>query len=202
MSRTDAPPPAGTGVTDPATSPGPAPDGFAYQPPAVTTIEISKEYLHFSSAHFTIFSATEREDLHGHTFNVTAEVTAAVGPDGLAFDYNLLKNELKAVCDWLDEKVLLPTRSPHLSLRREHLFEGTEYIVARFNGEDLPFLERDVLLLPVRNVAVEELAPWVLQTLVAIPGITALDLHAMTIRVSSGAGQWAQAHWHGEHPGR
>ena len=30
---------------------------------ALTTIEISKDYLHFNSAHFTIFSAAEREDL-------------------------------------------------------------------------------------------------------------------------------------------
>ena len=31
----------------------------------LTTIEIDKENLKFSAAHFTIFSGTERERLHG-----------------------------------------------------------------------------------------------------------------------------------------
>ena len=31
-------------------------------------IEIAKQALNFSAAHFTIFSQTEREDLHGHNF--------------------------------------------------------------------------------------------------------------------------------------
>ncbi|MFK7912820.1 MAG: 6-pyruvoyl tetrahydropterin synthase family protein [Pseudomonadales bacterium] len=163
-----------------------------------TTIEISKDYLHFSSAHFTIFSSTEREDLHGHTFYVTATVTAAVGDNGLAFDYNVLKNKLKALCDELDEKVLLPEHSPHLTLERARLFDDVEYIVARFNGEALPFLPRDVLLLPVRNVAVEELAPWVLAQLRSDPSIAALDIEHILLRVSSGPGQWAGAHWHAD----
>ena len=42
----------------------------------LTTINICKEALKFSGAHFTIFSATDRERLHGHNFRVRAEVTA------------------------------------------------------------------------------------------------------------------------------
>ena len=38
----------------------------------LTTIELSKEYLKFSAGHFTVFSATERERLHGHNFSVSA----------------------------------------------------------------------------------------------------------------------------------
>ncbi len=161
----------------------------------VTSIEISKDYLHFSSAHFTIFSETEREDLHGHTFYVTATVRAEVGDNGLAFDYNILKNKLKALCDQLDEKVLLPEQSPHLHIRYECLLDNTQYLIATFNGEQLPFLPRDVLLLPVRNVAVEELAPWFLARLQADEQIVALNLMQLLVRVSSGPGQWAGATW-------
>ncbi|MBX3706252.1 MAG: 6-carboxytetrahydropterin synthase [Pseudomonadales bacterium] len=163
--------------------------------PAVTTIEISKDYLHFNSAHFTIFSATDREDLHGHTFYVTASIDCTVGDDGLAFDYNLVKTRLKALCDELDEKVLLPERSPHLKLRRE-----ADYLVAEFAAERIPFLPRDVLTLPVRNITVEELAPWLLARLRADPAIAGLRLSRMLIRVSSGPGQWAGAEW--RHPPR
>ncbi len=158
--------------------------------PSSTTIEISKEYLHFSSAHFTIFSESERENLHGHNFYVTATVTAPVGNNGLAFDYNLLKTKLKALCEGLDEKVLLPQHSPHLDIS-----ESGGYVVAQFGDERLPFLPRDVLQLPVRNIAVEELAPWFLDELLADEEVQALDLIRLLIRVSSGPGQWAGATW-------
>ncbi len=164
---------------------------------SLTSIEISKDYLHFNSAHFTIFSATEREDLHGHTFYVTATVDSPVGDDGLAFDYNLFKTRLKELCDELDEKVLLPERSPYLRLRHE-----PDYLVAEFAGERIPFLPRDVLTLPVRNITVEELAPWFLQRLRANDTIAALSISRILIRVSSGPGQWAGAQWTAASPDR
>ncbi|MDZ7670491.1 MAG: 6-carboxytetrahydropterin synthase [Gammaproteobacteria bacterium] len=161
--------------------------------PTVSTIEISKDYLHFNAAHFTLFSASEREDLHGHTFYVTAEVDSPVGEDGLAFDYNLFKSALEDLCSELDEKVLLPERSPYLTL--EHS-EG--YLIARFADERIPFLPRDVLTLPVRNITVEELAGWFLERVRTQPAIAALDLIRVQIRVSSGPGQWAGAQWHNQ----
>jgi 6-pyruvoyltetrahydropterin/6-carboxytetrahydropterin synthase len=161
--------------------------------PAVSTIEISKDYLHFNAAHFTLFSATEREDLHGHTFYVAATVDSPVGDDGLAFDYNLFKTVLKALCHELDEKVLLPERSPYLTLERS---EG--YLVAAFADERIPFLPRDVLTLPLRNITVEELAPWFLERLRGEPRIAALQVTRLLVRVSSGPGQWAGAEWRQE----
>lgn len=159
-------------------------------PRHTSTIEISKEYLHFNAAHFTLFSATEREDLHGHTFYVSASVESPVGDDGLAFDYGLFKDVLAALCDQLDEKVLLPERSPWLELS-----EDGGYVVARFADERIPFLPRDVLTLPVRNITVEELAPWFLERVRARPEIAALPLTRLALRVASGPGQWASAEW-------
>jgi 6-pyruvoyltetrahydropterin/6-carboxytetrahydropterin synthase len=158
--------------------------------PVISTIEISKEYLHFNAAHFTIFSATEREDLHGHTFYATAEIDSPVGDDGLAFDYNLIKTRLESLCDELDEKVLLPERSPYLRLE-----QTDDYLVACFASERIPFLPRDVLTLPVRNITVEELAPWFLERLRAEPAIAGLAITRLLLRVSSGPGQWAGAEW-------
>jgi 6-pyruvoyltetrahydropterin/6-carboxytetrahydropterin synthase len=152
----------------------------------LTTIEISKDYLHFNSAHFTIFSASEREDLHGHTFYVRAYVRSPVDENGMAFDYNIVKDGLKRLCDHLDEKVLLPEQSPHLALSRE---DG--YVIAQFGNERMPFLPRDVLTLPVRNITVEELAPWFLGALEE--DVADLDLASLEIQVSSGPGQWASA---------
>lgn len=156
----------------------------------LTTIEISKEYLHFAAAHFTIFSATERENLHGHNFQVALNIEAHVGDDGLTFDYNILKTAVKALCDSLDEQVLMPTRSPHLSIE-----QGSEYTYVIFAGERIPFLARDLTLLPLRNITVEELSAYLLQKLRDNQAIAALDICAMVLKCSSGEGQWAVARW-------
>ena len=155
-----------------------------------TKISISKEYLHFSAAHFTIFSATERENLHGHNFFIEAEAIGEIGEDGLCFDYNALKDRLKELCDELDETTLLPGRSPHLAID-----ESNDGIVVRFGDERLSFLPRDVKVLDVRNVTVEELAHWFLHELRAGEGFDALPIDELTVRASSGPGQWASAEW-------
>ena len=156
----------------------------------LTRIEISKEYLNFSAGHFTLFSATERENLHGHNFQIRAAVTAAVGDDGLAFDYVVLKRVLKALCDQLDERVLLPQRSPHLRLEYQ---EGM--VLALFADERIPFLERDVLPLPIRNVTIEELAALLLTRLRDCPELVGQDIRGIELGVSSGLGQWAFSSW-------
>ncbi|MCZ6642938.1 MAG: 6-carboxytetrahydropterin synthase [Gammaproteobacteria bacterium] len=158
--------------------------------PGITTIEISKEQLHFSAAHFTLFSRTERENLHGHNFYVTAQVESPVGENGLAFDYNELKSTLKILCEELDEKVLLPEKSPYLDISNEG-----DYLIAKFADERIPFLPRDVLVLAVRNITVEELAPWFLQRVRQQDNFAALNITKLTIGVSSGPGQWARAAW-------
>lgn len=150
------------------------------------TLEIVKDYLHFSSGHFTIFSATSRENLHGHNFFVGCTVEAEVGDDGLCFDYSIIKRQLEAFCEEFDERMLLPGRSPHLSIDRDG-----DMIIARFAEERIPFLARDALILPVRNVTIEELARHITATLAASPAIAALAIHTLTIKVSSGPGQWA-----------
>jgi 6-pyruvoyltetrahydropterin/6-carboxytetrahydropterin synthase len=156
----------------------------------LTRFEISKEYLNFSAGHFTIFSATERENLHGHNFQVRCVLTAAVGDDGLSFDYVVLKRVLKELCDALDERVLLPERSPHLRIARE---EGR--VMACFGQEQIPFLVRDVLLLPLRNVTIEELAALLLGRLLERAEVAAMPLRGIELGVSSGRGQWAISHW-------
>ena len=163
--------------------------------PRRAAIEIAKEDMHFSAAHFTILSAGERENLHGHDFFVAATATGPVGDDGLCFDYNALKTRLRALCATLDEIVLLPARSPHLQVRAEG-----DQVAAHFGDEHLTFLRRDVRVLPLRNITVEELANWFLATLVADADVLALPIDALTVRVSSGPGQWAGAEWQRSEP--
>lgn len=157
----------------------------------LTTIEISKEDLKFSAAHFTVFSATERERLHGHNFRVRAQLSAPVNENGMCFNYQEIKSRLRRLCNTLDEYMLLPENSPHLAISEA----AGEYTV-RFANETLRFNTADTLLLPVRNTTVEELSDYLLRTLQS--GDTFFrdrDIVSFTLSVSSGDGQSGASHW-------
>ncbi|MBC2594043.1 6-carboxytetrahydropterin synthase [Ruficoccus amylovorans] len=159
--------------------------------PQLTTLELAKEHFKFSAGHFTIFSATDRENLHGHNWQVGVEITAEVGDNGLTFDYAVAKRQAEAYCAGLNERFLLPGRSPYLRI------EETETgITAIFGDERLPFLRRDVLVLPLRNVTVEELSGWLLGRFCEdLAARTELAIHAITVKVYSGPGQCATSCW-------
>ncbi len=157
---------------------------------ALTTIEIAKEYLSFSAAHFTIFSATSRERLHGHNFRVACSFTAPVGDDGLCFDYGIAKKRLKLICDELDELVLLPNRSPHLKITAT-----VDTVTARFGEDTMSFPMRDVRVLPIANITVEALAPYLLEQVRFAPELVDLPIQAIELKVSSGTNQWGSASW-------
>lgn len=160
----------------------------------LTTIDLSKEYLKFSAAHFTIFSATERERLHGHNFRVAASLTAPVGDNGMCFSYRILKDKLEGLCTALDEYMHLPAESPHLGISEC----GGQYVV-RFGSEELRFPCADTLLLPMRNVTVEEYARHLLERLLEDRElIERHGIRKVTIKVSSGPGQWGSCQWERE----
>lgn len=156
-----------------------------------TQIEVFKENMKFSAAHFTVFSATERERLHGHNFSVYAMIEAPVGDNGMCFSYVELKARLRRLCDELDEYLVLPAHSPYLTV----IDEGDEYRV-EFNGETMRFLSADTRLLPIRNSTVEEYSRYILQRVLDDDAfIEASGIRRIEIRVSSGPGQRGSASW-------
>lgn len=156
----------------------------------LSRIEISKQALNFSIAHFTIFSSVVRENLHGHNFQIQCHVTAVLGKDGLLFDYAILKKILRDMCDEIDEQVILPGNSPHLSISEEE-----DYVVALFNGERIPFLRRDVSILPIANTTVEEFSHYFLDKLVVHVELQGKGIKAYTVKISSSPGQYGVAEW-------
>ena len=153
-------------------------------------IEVAKQALNFSAAHFTIFSQTEREDLHGHNFQVECELTSPIDANGLIFDYSLIKRVVKELCDELDEKTILPEKSPYFQLEYTN-----DYIIGIYGQERIPFLPRDVITLPISNASVEELCHYLLEKMVNHPDIEAQDIREMTVKVSSSPGQNGSASW-------
>ena len=153
-------------------------------------LDIHKEAHHFSCAHFTIFSASERENLHGHNYSVRARAQCSIAESGLCFDYNDLKEMIETVCTALDETTLLPAHSPHLAIRHEN-----DYICVDFADETMKFLPRDVKVLDVRNVSVEELASWILKQLTIQDKFQSLSITRFELTVSSGPSESATASW-------
>lgn len=159
-----------------------------------STIEVSKEYLKFSVAHFTIFDASERERLHGHNYSVTASFSLPVGDNGMSFSYGVLKDAVAELCDELDEYMILPEHSPYLEIEEED-----EYYLVRYGDESMSFLVSDTLILPISNTTVEEFARYLLERLLEDNDwIDEEDCAAVTVTVSSGPGQRASADWEAE----
>ena len=157
----------------------------------LATIGIAKEYLKFSAAHFTVFSATERERVHGHNFAVSAKITAQVDINGMTSNYRLYKDALQQCCQALDEYVLLPGQSPYLDISQD----SGQYL-AHFNGQTLYFPTEDTLVLPIRNTTVEEFSHYILQQLLVDHALRdRVDLWALSVRVSSGPGQTGESAW-------
>jgi 6-pyruvoyltetrahydropterin/6-carboxytetrahydropterin synthase len=154
----------------------------------LTTLYIDKEGHKFSAAHFTIFSATERERLHGHNYSVSVKIVAPMGDNGFSADYNVYKQRLARLCDGLDEYTLLAGDSPYQEITES----GFCYRVTH-GGQEMLFLQSDTLILPIRNVTVEELSRYLLQLLVK--DSAGEDLHEIELCVASGPGQRACSNW-------
>lgn len=156
-------------------------------------IRVAEHGMNFSVAHFTIFSATERENLHGHNYRVQCSLVAPIDDNGLTFDYRIFKRLIRELCGDLDEQMLLAGKSPYLEIVVEE-----DYTIAIFGNERIPFLHRDVSILPITNISVEELSHYLLQQALNAPELADRGIIEMTVEVSSDPRQSGASHW--KHP--
>jgi len=155
----------------------------------LVTLEFYEGPYTFSAGHFTIFSKTERERLHGHNYSLAATVTAAMNEPGMTFNYNIFKDLLKSLCSKLERHFLLPANSPYLLIKEEG-----DYYQVTFNREIIPFLKSDVLTLPIENTTLEDLSRWFLNEITANKAfIDENAISAITIKVFNGPQQSASA---------
>ncbi len=157
----------------------------------LASLEIHREVLQFSAGHFTILSPTERENLHGHNYSLSAAFEVLLQEDGMNFDYRYYKNKLLLLADQIDRRFLLPSQSRYLQLE-----EKEEWWLAHFNQEKIPFLKRDVVILPLSNITIEELSAWFLQKLLEEQAELARHhIQALTIQVYNGPGHSGTSYW-------
>ena len=120
------------------------------------TVRVSKDYLGFCSAHFIVFGRNVCERLHGHNYQVAAEIEDELKADHLVFDFIEFKQILEGITDSLDHRMLIPLNSDTLGV------EVTEENVRITSDEKEWIIPRDdCVLLPIENTTAELLARWV-----------------------------------------
>lgn len=144
-------------------------------------IELNREDLLFSSAHFAQRTDGSSEPLHGHNYSVELRVQGRSDALGYVLDFIPLKHALRSLIGTLNHRVLLPG----LSLRMKIIISNGEAAVS-VDGSRYVFPESDVVVLPLVNITCELLADYIGKTLLSY--IPDLDL---LVRVEECPGQGA-----------
>ena len=125
------------------------------------SLVLAKELFKFSSAHFTLFSESDAEHLHGHNYAVSVKVgfDEVDGKTEMAVDFQTVKKAIKDVCDRLDEKILIARHSPFLKIEKSPHYSG--HTEVRFKKRVYCFPDDEIFFLPLANVTSEGLARYV-----------------------------------------
>jgi 6-pyruvoyltetrahydropterin/6-carboxytetrahydropterin synthase len=120
------------------------------------SIEVAKDYFNFASAHFLIFADGKREPLHGHNYQVSIAMEGELDKAGVVLDFIAFKPLVKQICDGLDHRTLVQTKSPVIRVRPRP--QDVEIV---YKKQRIVLPRRDVILLPLENTSTELLAEYV-----------------------------------------
>jgi 6-pyruvoyltetrahydropterin/6-carboxytetrahydropterin synthase len=149
-------------------------------------VQLEKEDLVFSAAHFITFGDNICERMHGHNYRVRVRVVGPLQEHGYVVDFIALHNAIRNLVLELDHRVLLPTRHPSISVRAQ----GDE-VEARFDARRWILPREDCVLLEVPNTTAEHLAGYLADRLIRDRNSFAgSDLHEITVEVDENHGQW------------
>jgi len=121
------------------------------------SVVVAKEYLKFSAGHFIAYPGF-RERLHGHNYQLSVRVEAMLGPEGYVLDFGLVKRIAKALCDELDERTIVPERSPALAIT----VDAVRVTMVTEEGHRFELPREDCAVLPIEHSSAEEIADYVL----------------------------------------
>jgi len=109
----------------------------------------------------------------------------------MTVDYSIVKRHFKQLCEELNELFLIAANSKHLKFR-----EDNKYHYIDFNGEEMIFLKRDIKMMPLENITVEELSSYFLDKFIEtfVEKRHENIFHAK-VRICSGPGQCGAAEW-------
>lgn len=150
-----------------------------------STYEVRVEAIRFDAAHFATYGGN-CEPLHGHSYEVAAEVQGKLGDDSLVVNFIGLKAILRDLSKELDHKFMLQLESRVLEI------ESTERAWKVRTPGDIGYVlpKQDVVGLPIDNTTAERLAEWFGGRLWQwIEDKGASNVHTLTVEVWEGPGQ-------------
>ncbi len=163
--------------------------------PKTFTVELEKETLIFSAAHFITFSDQDGnpicESIHGHNYRVACRVSGLLDSHACVVDFIWLRDQLREITQKLDHHVLLPDSHPQIDVQ-----EGDGHFEVKFQQRRWVFPAEDVALLPMDNTTAERLAEFIGQALMErIDKLDSVALSELAVGVDENEGQWAWCHW-------
>lgn len=157
----------------------------------LATLKFYGGNLSFSAGHFTIFSATKREFLHGHNYSLEASLMAPLSEPGITFDYAIFRNKLAGLCQKIHSRLLLPVLSPYLNIE-----EQDQHYKITFDGRYMLLLKEDVVLLQLSNITIEELSHWFIDQLKEDAAfLKDYKIQEITVKVFNGHQHSAKTKW-------
>ncbi len=151
------------------------------------SVQVTKENLKFSAAHFIAYPGF-REPLHGHNYQVGVKIEGSLGSMGYVLDFGVIKKLLKEIVDQLDERTIIPMHSDCLRIERD-----TSRVRVFYEQDEFVFPLADVAMLAIAHSSAEELARFIWNEL-----YSALSAHQdlkdvvmMEVSVAEGPGQAA-----------
>lgn len=150
-----------------------------------STYEVRVENIRFDAAHFATYGGN-CEPLHGHSYEVAAEVQGGLGEDALVVNFIGLKAVLRDLSKELDHKFMLQAESRMLEI--EETETAWKVRTPANTGYVLP--KADVIALPIDNTTAERLAEWFSTRLIQwMEGRGASNVQTLTVEVWEGPGQ-------------
>ncbi len=150
-------------------------------------VRVANDYLVFSAAHFITLEGGICEALHGHDYRVAAEVSGPLDENYYVVDFLVLRQELLAIIDDLNHRVLLPSGHPLIRVT-----SSEREVTATFADRRWVFPRSDCRLLPIPNTTTELLAHWIGKFLIhRLEAKTGSRPPQVRIELSEGYGQSA-----------
>jgi 6-pyruvoyl-tetrahydropterin synthase len=151
------------------------------------TFRVRVEGIRFDAAHFETFG-DNCEPLHGHSYEVAAEVEGELNPDSLVVDFGRIKTMLRRLSKQLDHRFMLQQDSRRLEIESV----DSAWKIRTPTGLGYVFPKQDVVALPVDNSSAERLSEWFAARLWrSLENRGATNLRSLTIDVFEGPGQRA-----------
>jgi tRNA(Arg) A34 adenosine deaminase TadA/6-pyruvoyl-tetrahydropterin synthase len=154
----------------------------------VVTIGVSRDAFTFAAAHMTALP-DQVESLHGHNYTVDAMIRGVPDRDGLLVDFRSVRTAVQLAVRELDNRLLLARDCPDVEIAHD----GLQLRISIRPNRKMVIPAQDVVILPIVNTSVEELARCILERVVTslFRGGNDRSL-SLGIRVGEFGGQWAE----------